>query len=589
MNLQIIYNIAEICARKNVRQWMLSPGSRVAPLTIALSRHPQIKSFTMSDERSAAFTAFGMAQQLSKLYHQQKQKDFLLVGLACTSGSAAYNYAPAIAEAFYQEIPLIVFTADRPPEWIDQLDGQTIRQRNIYGLHVKKSYELPVDYDHPDAVWHVERIVNEAINLSKSPPFGPVHINAPFREPFYPQPGEIPHFDSPLRIIETLSGETNLAKPLWNSLLDDWEESPKILIVPGQHDFHPDLIKYLGLLYQDYKMPIVSDTLSNTQSIAGAVRYHDIFLMDKSPDFLESLRPDLLITFGKSLISKALKLFLRKFPAREHWHIQVAGIPPDTFQSLTKVIPMYPEAFFRQLYSDLDFINMLDQDEEGEDNPYHELWQIYNAKAERYVHSFDFPQEKLTDFLAVYELLQALPPRNILHLANSMPVRYVNYVAFPPWAEIEICVNRGTSGIDGCTSTALGAALMTPDQTVVLLSGDLAFFYDRNALWNNFIPSNLRIVLLNNHSGNIFRIIEGPSQQPELEQYFETIQTLEAENTARDFNLSYKKVETLAALQDQLKTFFEPSDQAVILEIITDKIENASVWKLFKDQFLEKL
>lgn len=154
--MQPIFNIAEICARKGMRDMVLSPGSRCAPLTLAFVRHPDINTKTISDERSAAFIAIGIAQQT-----------LLTTGLVCTSGSAAYNYAPAIAEAFYQQIPLLILTADRPPEWIDQLDGQTIKQESIYGKHVKASYSLPVDYSHPDSKWFIERTLSEAINLSQ--------------------------------------------------------------------------------------------------------------------------------------------------------------------------------------------------------------------------------------------------------------------------------------------------------------------------------------------------------------------------------------------------------------------------------------
>ncbi len=150
-----IINLAPICARKGVTHFVLSPGSRCAPLTITLARHPHIQTRVVPDERAAAFIALGMAQQLGGP-----------VGLVCTSGTAVLNYAPAVAEAFYQQVSLLVLTADRPPEWIEQQDGQTLNQREVYGKHVKASYQLPTDYVHPDAEWQAERILNEAINLA---------------------------------------------------------------------------------------------------------------------------------------------------------------------------------------------------------------------------------------------------------------------------------------------------------------------------------------------------------------------------------------------------------------------------------------
>jgi 2-succinyl-5-enolpyruvyl-6-hydroxy-3-cyclohexene-1-carboxylate synthase len=199
--LQPIIDLASICAQKGVKNAILSPGSRCAPITLAFARHPDIQTRTISDERSAAFIALGMAQQLN-----------MPVVLICTSGSAAYNYAPGVAEAFFQQIPLIVITADRPPEWIDQWDGQTIRQTEIYGKHVKGFFQFPDEYGHQDKVWHANRIVNEAINLSKEFPAGPVHINIPLREPFYPEETEIFDFFKKVRIIEPMYSEPVLSE-----------------------------------------------------------------------------------------------------------------------------------------------------------------------------------------------------------------------------------------------------------------------------------------------------------------------------------------------------------------------------------------
>ena len=279
---------------------------------------------------------------------------------------------------------------------------------------------------------------------------------------------------------------------------------------------------------------------------------------------------------------------MRQFPARDHWHIQEAGTPADTFQSLRKVIPLNPEHFFSQLYSDLDFMNMLDKDEEGEDNSFNQIWQTADIQAAQHLHQFNFLSDKLTDFQAVYISLQKIPQNSTLHLANSMSVRYANYVTLQADQSVEVVANRGTSGIDGSTSTALGASLVLDNQVVTLITGDLAFFYDRNALWNNFIPANLRIILLNNHSGNIFRMIDGPADQPELEEYFETFQNLDAENTARDFDINYFRVDQAKDLEEILNTFFEKTEKAAILEVITDKIENTKVWKKYKSDFLQK-
>jgi 2-succinyl-5-enolpyruvyl-6-hydroxy-3-cyclohexene-1-carboxylate synthase len=179
LRLQPIFDIAEICAWHGIHQAIVCPGSRCAPLTLAFSRHEEITCRTVSDERSAGFVALGIAQQTR-----------MPAVLVCTSGSAAYNFAPAVAEAYFQETPLIILTADRPKEWLDQQDGQTIRQDNLFGKHVKKYYELPQDYNHQETPWHIHRIINEAILASQEYPKGPVHINVPLREPLYPEANE---------------------------------------------------------------------------------------------------------------------------------------------------------------------------------------------------------------------------------------------------------------------------------------------------------------------------------------------------------------------------------------------------------------
>ena len=210
MILPQITHLVSICAKSGISQAILSPGSRCAPLTLAFIRHPTIHCRTISDERSAAFMALGMAQQLNKP-----------VVLVCTSGSAALNYGPAIAEAFYQQVPLLVLTADRPAEWIDQWDGQTIRQQNVYGQHVKGSFSFPDDASLPDKLWHAKRIVKEALVLAKTFPYGPVHINVPLREPFYPLPQETYHFDITAMeppVLEVEAGSKHIREEVWQKL-----------------------------------------------------------------------------------------------------------------------------------------------------------------------------------------------------------------------------------------------------------------------------------------------------------------------------------------------------------------------------------
>ncbi|WP_139920524.1 2-succinyl-5-enolpyruvyl-6-hydroxy-3-cyclohexene-1-carboxylic-acid synthase [Hymenobacter sp. DG01] len=640
-SLQAVHNIPEICARLGVTDVVLSPGSRCAPLTIAFARHPEIRVRTVPDERAAAFIGLGLAQTQRRA-----------VALVCTSGTAGLNYAPAVAEAYFQQIPLVVFTADRPPEWIDQLDGQTVRQMDLYGAHAKGSFTFPTDTTHADAQWHATRLVSEAIGLAEQFPAGPVQVNVPLREPFYPKAGEELTF-GPVKVTRELPGRPQLPAPTLAELAEAIRSTSRVLVVAGQHPADMDLLLALRRFAAAYQVPVVGDLIANLH-LPAAPGYdqrlqplgrQDVFMAVPEPGLKEALKPELLITFGQSLISKALKLYLRNAKPAQHWHIQAAGVVADTFQSLTKTIRMEPANFFATLLTE-DAPNKTDSigtsealhlgsipgaTTASEDSnstitaPSHTAaqdatrvalaptpmgtprltWpdnsgQLSEAQmttkaaylkpwlaAENWANGFlqEFmqqPNQPFNEFTAIYQALQQLPDHAALHLANSMAVRYANILGLPTGRNIEVFANRGTSGIDGCNSTAVGAALARPERPVVLLTGDVAFFYDRNAFWHNYPTPNLRVILLNNHAGGIFRLIDGPRQQPELEEFFETRQMLRAENTARDFNLRYFAVSSFAELESALPVFFAPESGASLLEITTDSQTNAEFFEQYR-------
>ncbi|WKN32417.1 2-succinyl-5-enolpyruvyl-6-hydroxy-3-cyclohexene-1-carboxylic-acid synthase [Porifericola rhodea] len=573
MILPSIINTVQICARLGVRQAILSPGSRCAPLSIAFARHPQIQTRTMSDERSAAFVAMGIARQTREV-----------VVLVCTSGSAAYNYAPAIAEAYFQQIPLLVLTADRPPEWIDQLDGQTIRQQDIYGKHIKTSFHFPVGQSAADQ-WHAGRMVSEAINTSTGYPQGPVHINVPIREPFYPEKGEELKFDDTIKVIQQQHSAYLLSNDIKDVLSQSWQKSGKKLIVCGQGLKDKALSKALLKISHEHHIPVVADIISNRHDVEGALKHADVFLAQKDEGLLHELQADLLISFGLSVMSKNLKLYLRKFKPKQHWHLQECGQAADTFQSLTKLIHCSPLSFFEAM-REVGAQNDMAQTQ------FAQKWKTEEKKAVTYIKSLflgvnhDFSQPN--EFQAVQTVVATLPDHSNLHLANSMSVRYANLIGLSDkQAGVEVFANRGTSGIDGSNSTAVGSALAC-DKLTVLLTGDLAFFYDRNAFWHNYQLPNLRVVLLNNHAGGIFGMIDGPAQQPELEEYFETRQRLEAENTAKDFGMQYQRIELktqadVELLREELSGLYrKDSEHAKILEVVTNTKANAQVFKSYK-------
>ena len=573
--LESITRLVQICARKAVTHFVISPGSRSAPLTITLARHPDMHTRVVPDERSAAFLALGMAQQ-----------SWQTIGLVCTSGTAVLNYSPAVAEAYYQHVPLLILTADRPPEWLEQQDGQTLNQHGVFDKHVKASYQLPVDFAHPDAIWYIERIVNEAINLTQAFPPGPVHINVPIREPFYPLAGEEIVFPENVKTTRYWESEQILSPEQWVQIREIWEESPRKLIVAGQLTYQPKLLAVIKQMQQELEIPVVGDILSNLHQIPETIRLADAILMLKDQDLRRELAPDLLITFGNSVISKNLKLFLREHKPVIHWHIQPGGKVADPFQTLTDVIPTQPLYFFGKLFADIDYQSFLNEDDVESNSSYFAAWQAQERQARQHLRH-TFAEVPFSEFEAVYEIMHVLPDNSLLHVANSMPIRYANFVGLQHGQSVALFANRGTSGIDGCTGTAVGAAWMS-NRPVTLITGDMAFLYDRNSLWHNQLSDNLRIIVLNNHGGGIFRLIDGPSAQPELADYFETHQRQTAENTAKDFGLSYQRCQTRQELQLLLPDFFVPTGKAKLLEIETNPQENEQVWRKFKNSILQK-
>lgn len=561
MNFTPVFNIAEICYQLGVRDVVISPGSRNAPLIVSFNRHPKLETYVISDERSAAFIGLGMAQ-----------KSKLPVAIVSTSGSAAYNYAPAVAEAYFQNIPLIVITADRPPEWIDQRDGQTIHQQNIYGDHVKKCFHCPVDIENKDAAWHLERNISDAINLALDGPMGPVHLNIPFREPFYPNSEAKTHYKTAKTIHKSFTTK-QLSGADWAYLVDEWNKHKKRLIVVGQNEMSAELNLVLGEVKAKKHIPVIGGALSNIHPIPEVIKSHDVFIDAIDDKNARELQPDLLITFGKTVLSKGLKKYLRTHKPKAHWHVQQDGMVADTFQSLTRIIPVTPTVFLNSIKDIVDKGN----------HEYSQLWLSLHKKASEFMHEFH-ASEKFNEFITVHTILSNLPMSCDIHLANSMVVRYASIIGLGhTYRQIETFCNRGTSGIDGCTSTALGSALKAK-KTTLLITGDMAFFYDRNAFWHSHIPENLRVIVLNNHGGGIFDLIEGPGNLPEKEKYFITNQPLKAKNLADEFGLKYYHCASIGGLSKGLNKFWVQDGHPKILEIESSIEVNTEVFKRFKQQ-----
>ena len=549
-----ISDLVQICAQQGIEHAILSPGSRNAPLTVSLDAHPDITCLSVPDERVAAFVALGMAQQSRKP-----------VIICCTSGSAALNYPPAIAEAYYQKIPLLILTADRPNEWTDQGDGQTIRQRDIFSNYIKASYELPQEPADADALWHNRRLISEAINVATFPLGGPVHVNIPLREPLYDRSSAAIETKP---IIETAQVESSLPQAEIERLASIWNTTEKKLILTGVLQPNPALNNILSQLAEDASVAVLTEQTSNLSD----PKFNPCIDRTLAPIAAEEeaqYNPDLLITFGGQIISKKIKAFIRRQAPKAHWHIDLTDFNLDTFQRLSLNIPVQPLAFFEALAPHVV----------PRKSDYQQLWKTLDLATEKASQEY-FDRMPYADLAVFKTLLEHIPADSHLQMGNSTPVRYVQL--FKALKPLQYFANRGTSGIDGSTSTAVGAAIQSKALTTVV-SGDVSFFYDSNALWNQHLPGNLRVVVINNAGGGIFRIIEGPSSTDQLETYFQTKHNYSAEHIAKAFHVPYYKATSLETLEAVLPQFYAPqnNDRPAVLEVYTPDEINDQVLKDF--------
>lgn len=544
--------IAHACYSAGVRQVFIAPGSRNAPLTIAFVRYGRFSIQVVPDERCAGYMTMGAAQGKNTP-----------AAVITTSGSAVANLYPSVTEAFYQEIPTILITADRPPDLIDQLDGQTIHQDTIFRDHIKMEFSIPLEMS-PEKSG--KKIFDAVSNASKGKK-GPVHINIPFREPLYEE----------LKRYDKLPSKINLVKntetPDYKNLEAYWKKLAqyrKILIVAGQGNWSEGIITSLTKLINK-NCVVLADITSNLHALKGAVHFSELIFPETNHAILQKLQPDLLISFGLSVVSKNLRVGLRAMNIPGHWHIQPEGPAPDPYQSLTDTVHADPGTFLPALGQELDSLS----------SDYIEGWSEHEQSQRKKVEEF-FSGNQFHEMSGIRQAMESLPGKSVLHLGNSLAVRYANYIGLNR-ADITVFSNRGTSGIDGCVSSAVGHALSTPDRIHILIVGDISFFYDRNALWTDPLPNNLRIIVLNNHGGGIFRMIDGPETIPERDQYFVGYQPRNARLTAEDHGLKYLHADNRTDLEKGLKLLFLPSGKAMVLELETSMDRNTGFLKSLKN------
>ncbi|MDB2587347.1 2-succinyl-5-enolpyruvyl-6-hydroxy-3-cyclohexene-1-carboxylic-acid synthase [Flavobacteriaceae bacterium] len=551
--------VVQHCQAAGIESVVISPGSRNAPLVMDFTAYHGFKCYSIIDERSAGFFALGLAQQSR-----------CPVALVCTSGSALVNYFPAITEAYYSQLPLVVISADRPEQLIDRGEGQTINQKNIFGSHVLGSVNLSDQESNLNqASNQLKRVFEKAASV-----MGPIHINVPMDEPLYAVAHEPVDFDFDLLskdqdLIEQPTQESEL-----NKVRQEYHSAAKKMILIGA--LPPNTIAKAVVEHwrRDPSIIVLTETLANvhdSEFISGIDQVITDFPMNRIQEF----KPDLLISLGGMIVSKRIKKLLRAMGIQCHWHIGNER-PNDTFFALKEHINLAPNQFFSTV---MEFSAQV----ESGITPFKMTWLSLKA-ARLNGHKSFVDRAPFSDFSVHHTILEHLPNHINLQLANSASIRYTQLFAANPTHAI-YC-NRGTSGIEGSMSTAIGAAISAEDtqnRATVFITGDLSFFYDINALWQKYTPNSLRIIVVNNQGGGIFRILPGAKEIKPFETFLETTHSRNASLMASEFGFEYFDAHNLNALKSILESFFNPSNAPRILEVFTPSTLNDQVLNEYFD------
>lgn len=531
-----ILQLAALLKAHGIKRIVLCPGSRNIPLVQTFANIPDFTCYPMTDERSAGFFAIGLA------LHGGSP-----TAVCCTSGTALLNLHPAVAEAFYQQVPLVIISADRPAAWIGQMDGQTLPQPDVFGKLVKKSVDLPEVQTEEDE-WFCNRLINEALLELNHHGKGPVHINVPISEPFFKLPVEqLPE----ARVITRYQGLSVYDKD-YKPLIERLNRYQRRMMVVGQMNLIYLFDKrYVKMLYKHFAW--FAENISNQTVPGQPIRNIDPLLCSMNNEEQEKMRPELLITYGGHIISKRLKNFLQRHPPVEHWHISADGEVVDLFGSLTTIIEIDPFEFLEKIAPMMD----------NRTPEYPRGWEA-RSKA---VPNVDFPYSEMS---AIGKVITNLPVPCSLHLANSSTVRYAQFFDVP--AQVEVLSNRGTNGIEGSLSTALGYATASEKLNFILI-GDLSFFYDMNALWNSNYGTNVRILLLNNGGGEIFHALPGLELHENARRFVTATHQTDAKAWAEDRGFEYLSAHDDTELTTAVARFTQPeiTTKPLLLEVFTEK------------------
>ena len=558
--------LSSLLQAHGVEEVVISPGSRNTPIILALDANKHIRKRVVIDERVAAFVALGIAQTSSRP-----------VAIVCTSGTALLNYAPAVAEAYYQGLPLIVISADRPMQWIDQDDSQTIRQYDALSNIVKKSYDIPeFSADDSEMTWYANRVINDALLEVCDRRRGPVHINIQLNQPLS-QIIEVE--ETKERKITSLKTHTTINRSYIDPIISEIRKK-NTLIIGGFYSLSDEINHSLRQLSLYDNIVVLTETISN---VKGGNIYTNIdrIIAPLSEEELETLRPDIVISFGGALVSRYVKQFLRECRPQRHFSVGYNHTTVDCFKSLTDRVDIAPETFFSLLAGTVstntdtqDSDRMVDKAKipTNEVISYASLWKRHNVDSleshERFI--TECPWSDLKAFSVIAKTLQDSDRRYIISLSNGTPIRY--FQLFDGMNYSACYCNRGVSGIDGSTSTAIGTTIGIADNisdaTSVLITGDMSFSYDIGALATKFIPDNFKIIVLNNSGGGIFRFIPSTARLSQLEQYFAVNPGIKIDKLAEAYDFTHFVVDSQEQLEEIIDRFLYHEHKAII-EIVT--------------------
>lgn len=535
-NKQNVLELVALILEFEINDIVLCPGSRNSPLTQSFAANPQFNSYSITDERSAAFFALGLTQSLKKP-----------VAVCCTSGSALLNILPAVSEAYYQQLPLLVISADRPTEWIGQMDGQTLPQANMGSVLFKKSVHLPEVKDDSE-YWYCNRLINEALLALTHRSNGPVHINTPLSEPLFDfSVKELPSVRKINRIKTAQHGFT-----LSEQFLEQWTKATRPLIIVGQQHSSSEIDEALTKLSQEKGCVVLTENISNVQSVEKISNFDSILHVHSEND---SLKPDLVIYFGGHIVSKRLKVYIRNNKPNHLWFVNPEGEVVDTFKCLTTIIESSPYAVLEALLST----------EKVFDVAYSQTWIKLSKEIEDRSQKYHY--SNFSDITVMKQVIESLPVCK-LQLGNSSIIR--NAQLFTSKNVEETFCNRGTSGIEGSVSTAVGFSAGY-DGLTYLVVGDLSFFYDMNSLWNQYVSPKLRILVLNNGNGQIFNVLPSLEKSEIRSKFIAASHDASVRAWVEDRGCKYLSANKQSELTEALKEFTqEKIEMPVVLEVFTD-------------------